>query len=58
MYIPDNSDAYESHEREEGRLIRIDRRLRADETFADCELPCVDVPEDYGNHRELYFEED
>lgn len=59
MYIPDNYDAFEAHEAERERRIRIDRRIQADEERADTELPWVDVPNDYGKHdRKLYYEEE
>ena len=58
MYIPDNSDVYETSEREQERFIRIDRRIQADETEVDTELPWVIVPQDNGNYPELYFKEE
>lgn len=59
MYIPDNYDAYTAYEAESERLLRLDRRIQADEERADTELPWVTVPDDYGKHdRKLYFEED
>ena len=58
MYIPGNNDIREASEREQERFIRIDRRIQADETEADTELPWVIVPQDNGNYPELYFKEE
>ena len=58
MYIPDNYDAYKSYEEEQDRLIRREHKIQVDETGADTELPWVDVPNDYGTHKELYLKED
>ena len=58
MYIPDNNDTYTAHEREADRIIRRNERIFADEEGIDCELPWVEVPDDYGTHKELYFEEE
>ena len=59
MCIPDNNDAFTAYEAEHDRLLRIDRRIQADEERADTELPWVTVPQDNdGNYPELYFEEE
>lgn len=58
MYIPDNYDAYTAHEAEQNRLLRRERKIQVDETGAYTELPWVDVPNDYGTHKELYLKED
>ena len=59
MYTPDNYDAYTAYEAEREKLLRLDRRIQADEERADTELSWVTVPDDYGKHdRKLYFEED
>jgi len=59
MYIPDNNDAFTTHERESDRFLRLDERVQADEARADTELSWVDVPNDYGKHnKNLYFEEE
>lgn len=58
MYIQDNYDAFTTHEREADRVFRRNERILDDEEGIDCELPWVEVPDDYGTHKELYFEEE
>jgi hypothetical protein len=58
MYVPDNADAYTAFDREQARSVRYDCRVQQNETGADAELPWVDVPQDNGEHPELYFKEE
>lgn len=44
-YVPDNYDMWLEHEKEQYRLEKIEE---------ESELPFVDVPNDYGEHKELY----
>jgi hypothetical protein len=50
--IPDNYDLFEQHEREQDCISRM--RKRQELSYEAAELNFVDVPNDYGTHKELY----
>lgn len=53
--IPDNYDAFRNYEAEQERVERLHKRFDAEENIEPEELPFIEVPNDYGTHKELYL---
>jgi len=54
MYIPDNLDLFDEYEAEQEQIHRQRERLAKEWEQVEHGLPFVNVPQDNGNHRELY----